>query len=63
MGTGRYLCKVYNYHESRACGYKQSGILSRLDGLHVEWFGFGLSCVIYRIPLWITLCGIILNTT
>jgi hypothetical protein len=33
MGTGRYLCKVYNYYDSRACGYKQSGILFRLDCL------------------------------
>jgi hypothetical protein len=32
---------VYNYHDSRACGYKRYGILSRLDGLYVkylEWF-------------------------
>jgi hypothetical protein len=27
------LYKVYNYHDSRACSYKRSGILSRLDGL------------------------------
>jgi hypothetical protein len=33
MGTGHYLCKVYNYHDSRACGYKWSGILFGLDGL------------------------------
>jgi hypothetical protein len=60
MGTGRYLCKVYTYHDSRACGYKRSGILPSLDGFGVEWFGFGLavwSYVIYRIPLWIMLCG------
>jgi hypothetical protein len=37
MGMGCYLCKVYNYHDSRACGYKHSEILSRLDG----WNGFG----------------------
>jgi hypothetical protein len=24
---------VYNHHNSRACGYKQAGILFRLDGL------------------------------
>jgi hypothetical protein len=24
---------VYNYHDSRACGYKRSGILFWLDGL------------------------------
>jgi hypothetical protein len=33
MGTGRYLCKVYNYHDSRPCGYKRSGILFWLEGL------------------------------
>jgi hypothetical protein len=43
VGTGRYLCKVYNYHDSRACSYKWSEILSRLDGLDVELFGFGLA--------------------
>jgi hypothetical protein len=26
-------CKVYNYHDSRACGYKRSEILSRLVGM------------------------------
>jgi hypothetical protein len=45
VGIGRYFRKVYNYHDSRACGYKWSGILSRIDGLGVEWFGFGLCCV------------------
>jgi hypothetical protein len=33
LGIGRYLWKVYNYHDSRACGYKRSGILFCLDGL------------------------------
>jgi hypothetical protein len=33
IGTGRYLCKVYNYHDSRVCGYKRSGILFGLDSL------------------------------
>jgi hypothetical protein len=62
VGIGCYLCKVYNYHDSRACGYKRYGILPRIDGLGmgVEWSSFWLSCVIYRIPLWITLCGILL---
>jgi hypothetical protein len=32
VGIRLYICKVYNYHDSRACGYKRSGILSRLDG-------------------------------
>jgi hypothetical protein len=27
VGIGRYLCKVYNCHDSRACDYKRSGIL------------------------------------
>jgi hypothetical protein len=27
VGTGYNLCRVYNYHDSRACGYKRSGIL------------------------------------
>jgi hypothetical protein len=39
VGTGHYLCKVYNYHDSRACGYKWSGILFRLDGY---WMGLVL---------------------
>jgi hypothetical protein len=33
VGTGRYLCKVYNYHDSRACSYKRSGILPRIVGM------------------------------
>jgi hypothetical protein len=33
VGTGRYLCKVYNYHDSRACDYERSGILFQLVGL------------------------------
>jgi hypothetical protein len=33
MGTGRYLYKVYNYHDNRACGYKRSGILPRIVGM------------------------------
>jgi hypothetical protein len=32
------LCRVYNYHDSQACGYERSGILIRLDGY---WMGFG----------------------
>jgi hypothetical protein len=27
VGTGHYLYKVYNYHDSLACGYKWYGIL------------------------------------
>jgi hypothetical protein len=33
VGIGRYLCKVYNYHDSRACDYERSGILFQLVGL------------------------------
>jgi hypothetical protein len=33
MGTGHCLCKVYNYHDSRACGYMGPVILSRLVGM------------------------------
>jgi hypothetical protein len=36
MDTGRYLCKVYNYHDSQAYNYNQSRIYSRLEGLGVE---------------------------
>jgi hypothetical protein len=46
MGIGRYLCKVYNYHDSQGCGYKRSEILSRLDG--TIWMGYGS---------WCSLCG------
>jgi hypothetical protein len=34
---GANICKVYNYHDSRVGGYNRSVILSRLDGLGVEW--------------------------
>jgi hypothetical protein len=33
VGTGHYLCKVYNYHDSLVYGYKRSGILARLVGM------------------------------
>jgi hypothetical protein len=54
MGTGHYLCKVYNYHDTRACGYKQSGILSRLDGY---WMGL----VLVRVRLCVNLCLLLDN--
>jgi hypothetical protein len=62
MGTGRYLCKMYNYHDSRACGYKWSDMLPRIEGMVWEWDGwiwFGTTlwyCVILCDPLWIKLC-------
>jgi hypothetical protein len=40
VGAGHYLCKVYDYHDSRAYDYKRSMILSRLVGLGVEWSSF-----------------------
>jgi hypothetical protein len=38
---------VYNYHDSRACGYKWFGILYRLDGFGKGTFGmvFGVAYV------------------
>jgi hypothetical protein len=46
VGTGCYLCKVYNYHDSRACGYKRYAILPRIEGLVLGrewlWFGYGV---------------------
>jgi hypothetical protein len=36
VDTGHYHCKVYNYHDSRACGYKRFRILSILHG-YVDW--------------------------
>jgi hypothetical protein len=40
MDVERYLCKVYNYYDSQACGYKRSGILPIIEGmkLGMEWF-------------------------
>jgi hypothetical protein len=54
MGTRRYLYKVYNYHDSRACGYKWFGILSRLDGY---WMGL----VLVRVRLCVNLCLLLDN--
>jgi hypothetical protein len=42
---------VYNYHDSRACSYKRSGFLSRLDGI-----GFGES-----VRLCVNLCFLLDN--
>jgi hypothetical protein len=64
VGIGSYLCKVYNYHDCRACGYKRSGILFWLDGMvwmGMDWFWSSLcGCrMIYRTPLWIILWKLI----
>jgi hypothetical protein len=40
VGTRSYLYKVYNYHDSRACGYKRYGILPRIEGMGWEWDGW-----------------------
>jgi hypothetical protein len=50
VGIGCYLCKVYNYYDSRAYGYKRFGILFWLDGmvwnsLGWVWNGFCLAYV------------------
>jgi hypothetical protein len=60
VGTGRYLCKVYNYHDSRAYGYKQSGILFWLDGL--DGNGSFVITLYPFVPLW-SYFVIYLNTT
>jgi hypothetical protein len=44
VGTGRYLCKVHNYHDSRVCGYMRSRMLLRIDGLVWEWNNFVVLC-------------------
>jgi hypothetical protein len=44
IGTWRYLYKVYNYHGSRACGYKRSVICPRIEGMVWEWNSFVVLC-------------------
>jgi hypothetical protein len=44
VDIGRYLCKVYNYHNSRACGYNWSGILPGIEGMAWEWNSFVVLC-------------------
>jgi hypothetical protein len=46
VGTGRYLYKVYNCHDSRTCGYKWSGILPRIEGMVWVWNGFIFGLVV-----------------
>jgi hypothetical protein len=36
---------VCNYHDSRACSYKRSGILPRIEGMVMEWLGYGMVMV------------------
>jgi hypothetical protein len=44
LSAGRYICKVYNYHDSRAGDYKRSVILPRIDVW--EWFRYGYGLVL-----------------
>jgi hypothetical protein len=55
MGTGYNLCRVYNYHDSRACGYKRSGILFWLDGLDRD--GMDLVKTLWDLCDTLSLCG------
>jgi hypothetical protein len=55
VGTGRYLCKVYNYHDSRVCGYKRPVILSKLAG-YLDEIGFDES-----VRLCVNLCLLLDN--
>jgi hypothetical protein len=68
MGTGCYLCKVYNYHDSQACGYKRFGFLPRIEAMVWEWDSFVVLCdplcpvvsfVTLCAPLWIILFDIL----
>jgi hypothetical protein len=65
MGTGHYLYKVYNYHDSRARDYKWSGILPRVESMAWEWNSFVVLCdpfvpfVSLCAPLWIILYDIL----
>jgi hypothetical protein len=55
---------VYNYHDSRDCGYKKSKILSRLDGYGMDRYGFYIALwnrVILCAPLWIILYDILID--
>jgi hypothetical protein len=53
---GTNLCRVYNYHDSRACGYKRSVILPRIEGMVWEWDGW----IWFGITLWycVILCAL-----
>jgi hypothetical protein len=45
---------VYNYHDRRACGYKRSGILLKIEGMGMEWLwnGFGMVMVMVMVVAW-----------
>jgi hypothetical protein len=52
IGTERYLCKVYNYHDNQACGYKQFRIFFWLDGNGMELVKPLWNLCDYFVPLW-----------
>jgi hypothetical protein len=54
VGTGYNLSRVYNYHDSRAYGYKRSGILFWLDGLDGD--GMGLVKTLWDLSDTLRLC-------
>jgi hypothetical protein len=40
MGTGYTPLQSVNYHDSRALGYEQSGVLIGLVGFEMVWIGY-----------------------
>jgi hypothetical protein len=50
---------VYNYHDSRAYGYKRSGILTGLVGIGLVWLwmviGLGETCQVVK-QHWLETC-------
>jgi hypothetical protein len=40
MGTGHKPLQSVNYHDSRALGYEQSGVLTRLVRFEMVWIGY-----------------------
>jgi hypothetical protein len=55
MGIGRYLCKVYNYHDSQPCGYKHP--LKLLLGSNASNSGESSSRGSYLCALGFGACG------
>jgi hypothetical protein len=47
---GTDICRVYNYYDNHAYGYKQSRILIGLVGIGLVWMGIslGVICQIVR---------------
>jgi hypothetical protein len=40
MGTRYKPLHSVNYHDSRAHGYERSGVLARIVGFGMVWFGY-----------------------